>query len=538
MRPWARRDVSPDDHHYFECLPTEEELLFLQQKFASSIPSPLPFPSAPTSVPSSSLREATRKRHVDAKSLIVPLTDDATAFILRVLFTTPMSCASDADRCQKRIVIENWIASNAVTIVHNCDGNQVVSLSKEVDSFPRPSLPIDGNRKATSKCFTFVDIFAGIGGFRVGMEILGGICIGSCEIDPYARDNYRHNFNKDESRCNAGSEFFVNDITRLEMYPDTVDVICGGFPCQSFSTLASFATNNKSDDGSAQHALEGTNSIEQRRQGGLDTPKKGALFFHLLRILRTSLPKIFVFENVKGLMKVDSGRHLDRILNLLEESGYNVSHTMIDTSWFLPQRRERIYFVGIRLDLLRNESSESLIRFKQLDVDLRKKYQIYGNDIKRADITDKCDRDNIANQSLSPLNTSQSLPPSCLGDVLESHESVCRYHSQCFLTTSQWEKLCKQGYIQLHADGSGQLLTDSDPCCQTLVSSYRQSFLLHSQFVVPRDSLYLMRQKEQLSIATARKNKGGRGIIEQETASVVTESKNPTLPRFFTPREW
>jgi DNA-cytosine methyltransferase len=536
VRQWARRDVPPDDHLY-GCLPTEEELLFLERKFPSSSSSSLTFSSAPTPLPSSSLREATGKRHVDAKSLIVPLTDDATAFILRALFETPMSCASDADRCQKRIAIENWITSNAVTIVHNCDGNQVVSLSKEVDSFPKPSLTIDGNLKAKRKCFTFVDLFAGIGGFRIGMEILGGICIGSCEIDPYARDNYRRNFNQDESRCNAGSEFFVNDITRLEIYPDTVDVICGGFPCQSFSTLASFAPNNKSDEGSAQRVLEGTNPIQQTRQGGLDTPKKGALFFQLLRILRTSLPKLFVFENVKGLMKVDNGRHLKRILHLLEESGYSVSHTLVDTSWFLPQRRERIYFVGIRLDLLRNESSESLIRFKQLEVDLRKKYQIYGNDIMRVAITDKCDRDDNANQSRSPLNASYSLPPSCLGDVLETHESVCRNHSHCFLTTSQWEKLCKQGYIQFHADGSGQLLTDADPCCQTLVSSYRQSFLLHSQFVVPRDSIYLVRQKEQKKIATARKNKGGRDI-EQETASVVSESKDPTLPRFFTPREW
>ena len=226
--------------------------------------------------------------------------------------------------------------------------------------------------------------------------------------------------------------------------------------------------------------------------------------------------------------------HLKKILHLLEESGYSVCHTKIDSSFFLPQRRERIYFVGIRLDLLCNERL-SLVRPLplQLEVELRKKYQIHGNDITNAATMDNCDRDNNTNHPLSHPTASHTLPPSCLGDILESHESVCRDHSHCFLTPPQWEKVCKQGYIQFHADGSGQLLTEVDPCSQTLVSSYRHSYLLHSQFVVPRDSLYLARQREQLTIATARKRKGG-----QDTITFNEISMDQTLPRFFTPREW
>lgn len=164
---------------------------------------------------------------------------------------------------------------------------------------------------------------------------------------------------------------------------------------------------------------------------------------------------------------LDNGSHLKKILHLLEESGYSVSHTMVDTSWFLPQRRERIYFVGIRLNLLRNERL-SLVRPLplQLEVELRKKYQIYGNDITNAATMDNCDRVNNTNHPLSLPTSSYMLPPSRLGNIL------VRDHSHCFLTPSQWVKVCNQGYIQFHADGSGQLLTEGDRCCQTLVSSY------------------------------------------------------------------
>jgi len=396
--------------------------------------------------------------HTNAKSLIVPLTSDASALILRILFELPynqgensnaqttdnniISDALDADQvannAQKIEIIQKWISTNAIMIIHNCDGNQLISLSKEVDSFPKPkstsTIPNDGQ-------FTFIDIFAGIGGFRIGLEALGGTCIGSCEIDQYARDTYRQNFfQKEKDSSQNRDEFYVNDITRLDIPADTVDVLCGGFPCQSFSTMASFS--------------------DSTRQGGLDTPHKGRLFFHLLRILRKSRPKLFVFENVKGLMKVDNGEQFKKILQLLTESGYKVVHVLVDSSWFLPQRRERIYFIGIRLDLINEERAKWLDNLN-LEEEIRRKYQLYGNDI----IDEKC-----------PKSLNQSfLLPSCLGDILESDEVVLDKHSHCFLTPSQWQKVSCQGYMQLHKDGSGQLITKDDTVAQTLVSSYRSS---------------------------------------------------------------
>jgi len=440
VRPWRS---SSDSISLEECLPTEDELSYLQRKY--SVPSLTPDDTT-------TLQKKLVQYHTNAKSLIVPLTSDASALILRILFELPYNQGENskqttdnidaqyhADQSHKVETIHKWISTNSVMIIHNCDGNQLISLSKEVDSFPKPkstsTIPNDEQ-------FTFVDLFAGIGGFRLGLQALGGKCIGSCEIDQYARDTYRRNFLRKEKDSSQESrdEFYVNDITRLDIPADTVDVLCGGFPCQSFSTMASFSDNE--------------------RQGGLDTPHKGRLFFQLLRILRKSRSKIFVFENVKGLMKVDNGEQFEKILQLLTESGYKVIHVLVDSSWFLPQRRERIYIIGIRLDLI-NEGRAEWLNTMNLQEEIRRKYQIYGNDI-------------VDETRPISLNQSSQLP-SRLGDILECEEAVSKHHSHCFLTPSQWQKISSQGYMQLHRDGSGQLITKDDTVAQTLVSSYRSS---------------------------------------------------------------
>jgi len=550
IRPWvATRPLGANiiSSNVTDCLPTEDELLFLERKYVLST-TMLTSPSASLSSSSNplSLRERVMQFHIDSKSVIVPLTDDGTAFILRVLFDVPMRQHSVGqgysnssppeneniplaveDHAERVTLLENWIRSNGILMVHNCDGNQVVSLSKELDSFPKlrsktsskPTTSSDGNNEQ----FTFVDLFAGIGGFRIGLEALGGICVGSCEIDAYARDTYRRNFHKPGEHNEGINEFYVNDIARLEIPPDFADVICGGFPCQSFSTMANFPSgkNAKSCRG---------------RQGGLDTPNTGKLFLHLPRILRKSRPKIFIFENVKGLLNVDSGGHFQKIMQLLEESGYYVTHGIIDTSWVLPQRRERIYFIGIRLDLLRSVGSECQMNqmlLNNFELEWKKKFQIYGNDIITDDSMDKFDRLLVLRGCHPrPARNTHPLLPSCLGDILETSETVSSHHAHCFLTPLQWLKVCKQSYLQFHSDGTGQLLTEDDTCCQTLVSSYRQSYLMHSQFVVPRDSIYLAAVKERM-LAEATKSKGR---AEHNEATLMGEDK--TIPRFFTPREW
>ncbi len=548
-----------------ESLPSEDDLLFLQTKYAILTTTS----SLPSISLSSSLRAQAMHNHVESKSLLVPLTDDATAFILRVFFEMPMTQSdikgynhisanntppSFDDHEERLTIFQSWITSIGILIVHNSDGHQVVSLSKEVDSFPKPrqitssilTTPADGNDStdiiSIKKQFTFVDLFAGIGGFRIGLEELGGRCVGSSEIDAYARDTYRRNFHK---KGYENDEFYVNDITRLDLPHEYADVICGGFPCQSFSTMANFPSNRvggreRSHAGNEECNANGcgTNKLHPNkcrgRQGGLDTPNRGKLFFHLPRILRKSRPKLFIFENVKGLLKIANGSHFQMILHLLEKSGYYVTHGIIDASWFLPQRRERIYFIGIRLDLFQGTGSE--MNISQLE--WKNMYQIYGNDIINAANMDKFDR-MLIHSGCHPRpvqNIPQGLVPSCLGDILESSETVMNHHSHCFLTPLQWQKICKQTYVQFHFDGTGQLLTEDDACCQTLVSSYRQSYLMHSQFVVPRDSIHLLAVKERL-VAEAMKMKkytGRREVAHDKT--LVGKSKD--LPRFFTPREW
>jgi DNA (cytosine-5)-methyltransferase 1 len=160
---------------------------------------------------------------------------------------------------------------------------------------------------------TFYDAFSGIGGIRLGMEKAGFTCVGSCEIDPAARETYALNF---------GSEPKHTDIYGVESLPYNTSVLCGGFPCQAFSNLG-------------------------KRQGFKDP--NGNLFFELARLISASQPKGFLFENVKGLVNHNRGQTFNTILTTLEKLGYSTSWQVLNAKDFdLPQRRERVFIVGFR----------------------------------------------------------------------------------------------------------------------------------------------------------------------------------------------
>lgn len=171
--------------------------------------------------------------------------------------------------------------------------------------------------------FTFIDLFAGIGGFRIPLEELGGECVFTSEIDPHARATYAANFGENPEEI-AGDIRLV----RSEEIPDH-DLLVGGFPCQPFS-----------------HA--------GLRQGFEDT--RGTLFFEIQRILEDKQPKVLLLENVRGLKGHDGGNTLKRILEILEVH-YFVSTRIFNSRHFgLPQNRARIYICGVRKDL--NGASE------------------------------------------------------------------------------------------------------------------------------------------------------------------------------------
>ncbi|MFM0796106.1 DNA cytosine methyltransferase, partial [Streptococcus suis] len=163
----------------------------------------------------------------------------------------------------------------------------------------------------------FLDLFAGIGGFRLGMERAGHECIGFCEIDQFARKSYK-------AIHDTEGEFDFHDITRVTDESvrgiGRVDVICGGFPCQAFS-------------------------IAGKRAGFEDT--RGTLFFEIARFASILRPKYLFLENVTGLLNHDNGNTFETILGALDELGYDAEWQVFNSKNFgVPQNRERVFIIG------------------------------------------------------------------------------------------------------------------------------------------------------------------------------------------------
>lgn len=163
----------------------------------------------------------------------------------------------------------------------------------------------------------FLDLFAGIGGFRLGMESAGHKCIGFCEIDKFARESYK-------AIHNTKGEIELHDITAVSDESirgiGSVDIICGGFPCQAFS-------------------------IAGNRRGFEDT--RGTLFFEIARFASILRPKYLFLENVKGLLNHENGVTFETIISTLDELGYNVEWQVLNSKNFgVPQNRERVFIIG------------------------------------------------------------------------------------------------------------------------------------------------------------------------------------------------
>lgn len=175
----------------------------------------------------------------------------------------------------------------------------------------------------TLPSFSFIDLFAGIGGMRVAFEGVGGHCVFTSEWNRFAQETYRANF---------GNEEIAGDITEIpaEEIPEH-DVLVAGFPCQPFS-IAGVSKKN---------ALG-------RSHGFLDETQ-GTLFFDVARIIEHHRPAAFLLENVKNLRSHDKGRTFEVITRVLaEELGYSIESEVIDARAIVPQHRERIFIVGLR----------------------------------------------------------------------------------------------------------------------------------------------------------------------------------------------
>ena len=173
-------------------------------------------------------------------------------------------------------------------------------------------VPFPAPKKAK---FQFIDLFAGVGGFRIALQNIGGKCVYTSEWEKSAKQTYEKNF----------GEYPFGDITseKIKSYiPENFDLLCGGFPCQAFS-------------------------VAGNRKGFEDT--RGTLFFDLEKIIETKRPKAFFLENVKNLAGHDKGRTLEIMLNILKNKlGYKVKYKVLNSMEYanVPQNRERIFIVG------------------------------------------------------------------------------------------------------------------------------------------------------------------------------------------------
>jgi DNA (cytosine-5)-methyltransferase 1 len=167
--------------------------------------------------------------------------------------------------------------------------------------------------------FTFIDLFAGIGGFRLAFQKAGGKCVFTSEWDKNAKKTYEANF----------GEVPFGDITKIdEKHIPKHDILFGGFPCQPFS-LAGVSKKNSLG-----------------RKHGFADETQGTLFYDIVRILREKRPKAFLLENVKNLKSHDEGRTFKIIHEALRELGYNIKFEIISSKHYVPQNRQRIFIAG------------------------------------------------------------------------------------------------------------------------------------------------------------------------------------------------
>ncbi|GAA0890284.1 DNA (cytosine-5-)-methyltransferase [Rhodanobacter soli] len=186
-------------------------------------------------------------------------------------------------------------------------------------------LPLAGSDEGRPADFTFIDLFAGIGGIRMGFEAQGGRCVFTSEWNPWAQKTYLANFPE-------SVHTFVGDITSVNErdIPDH-DVLLAGFPCQPFSIAG----------------VSKKNSLG--RKHGFADEAQGTLFFDVARIINEKQPKAFLLENVKNLVSHDKGNTFRVIKKVLEQDlGYHIHCKVIDGQHFVPQHRERILIVGFR----------------------------------------------------------------------------------------------------------------------------------------------------------------------------------------------
>lgn len=317
----------------------------------------------------------------------------------------------------------------------------------QIPTYVRPRPKQRNSSYPSEPTFTFAELFAGIGGFRLGLEPLGGRCVFANEIDPYACAQYRRHF---DSRFLTPHdcpmmEADIIDICASEI-PSDIDIVTAGFPCQPFSARG--------------------------EQDGLQD-ERGQLYRELVRVLRHSRPKSFIFENVLGLVTMgkggggryrgpglakargEAGSVFKHILGAFDGEGYDVTWNICDGRHYVPQRRERVYIVGTRKDI----EFEHDFSWDWYDEKLARSFSSAGYD--------------------ANLDVGASL---VVRDILEPKDSHAVRESE--LSPAQWSKV-----KELYTRKNGELLAwecariDIHSKAPTLISSYRRATSYTSKFI-------------------------------------------------------
>ena len=305
--------------------------------------------------------------------------------------------------------------------------------------------------------FTFVELFAGVGGFRLGLEALGGRCVLANEIDPHAAAIYRRSFPGGERSGQALVEADVLDLCAASDIPHDADVLTAGLPCQPFSVRGS-------------------------RPGLAD--ERGHMYRELVRMLRGARPRSFVMENVPGLVtqggggggrgkakgRGRAGRVLSDMLEAFEECGYDVTWNICNGRHWVPQQRERLYVVGIRSDL-------GVGRGRRFD------WGWYEELLRLTGAREDADADADAGAGAGDDADSMGGGRNRGGvvrDVLEPSSAPSVREAE--LTEGQWEKM-RSNREGAHPGGLRSAVLDLDAKAPTLISSYRRTGNYSSKYV-------------------------------------------------------
>jgi DNA (cytosine-5)-methyltransferase 1 len=291
-----------------------------------------------------------------------------------------------------------------------------------------------GETRVDKSKFTFVELFAGIGGFRLGLEAIGGRCVMSSEMNAAAANIFRQHFDRDDG--DADDDILIEgDILDVanEDIPDEFTMLTGGFPCQPFSTRGN--------------------------QGGLHDDR-GQLYQELVRVLTVKQPACFMFENVAGLVTLNGGKRgrrekegvetefttgevFEKILQAFRNCGYDVNWKIVNARHFVPQYRERVYIVGTRCNL-------------------------------------KKDHHSVAFPWEKVMNHNQRSKGLKLRSVLEAKESEAV--SRSILTASQWEKV-KSVHSKKNCTAFADGRLDLNDLAPTLISQYHRVGSFSTKFV-------------------------------------------------------